>query len=420
MQVLKFGGSSVANEKNIKQVASIIQQAVARDRTVVVVSALGGITDLLLQAGTLAAGGDASYKEVLAEIKSRHLETVKWLLPVTHQSSLLSSVIQHCNQLEDVCNGVYLLNELSPRIKDRIASYGEVLSSQILAAYLTVSGFACTWADARKLIVTDSHYTKASVRFDATNQLIENYFREAGGELFVVPGFIASDEQGHTTTLGRGGSDYTAAILGGATNASLVQIWTDVPGMMTADPRLVPHAKSIETISFQEAMELSHFGAKVIYPPTIQPLLSKNLSVWVKNTFSPEHHGTLIQAATGSNGSIIRGISSINKVALASLEGSGMVGIPGFSKRLFEALAGRSINVIFITQASSEHTICVGIEESNAKSAKAAVDEEFRMEISEGKVNPLEIETGLSIVALVGDHMKNHTGISGRMFSALG
>jgi bifunctional aspartokinase / homoserine dehydrogenase 1 len=420
MQVLKFGGSSVANEKNIKQVASIIQKAVALDKTVVVVSALGGITDLLLQGGALAAAGDASYKQVLEEIKHRHLETVKLLMPVTHQSSLLSSVIQHCNQLDDICNGVYLLNELSPRIKDRIAAYGEVLSSQILSAYLAVSGLPNTWTDARALITTDSNYTKASVQFDRSNQQIQEYFEKHKGALFIVPGFIASDEQGHTTTLGRGGSDYTAAIIGAATHASLVQIWTDVPGMMTADPRLVPHAKSIETISFQEAMELSHFGAKVIYPPTIQPLLSKNLSVWVKNTFLPEHHGTLIQQNTGSNGSIIRGISSISKVALTSLEGSGMVGIPGFSRRLFDALARQSINVIFITQASSEHTICVGMEETNARQAKAAVDEEFKTEIRDGKVNPLEIETGLSIVALVGDHMKNHTGISGRMFSALG
>lgn len=420
MQVLKFGGSSVANEKNIKQVSSIIDKAVQQQKTIVVVSALGGITDLLLQAGVLAANSDAAYKKTLEEIKQRHLETVKQLLPITHQSSLLSTVLQHCNELEDVCNGVYLLNELSDRIKDRIASYGELLSSQILSAYLTVSGFNNTWTDARQLIVTDSHFTKASVLFECTNHRIQHYFTNTGGDLFIVPGFIAANEHGNTTTLGRGGSDYTAAIIGAAVTASLVQIWTDVPGMMTADPRLVPHAKTIERISFQEAMELSHFGAKVIYPPTIQPLLNKKLSVWVKNTFAPEHHGTEIQSMAALNGSMVRGISSINKMALISLEGSGMVGIPGFSKRLFESLARQAINVIFITQASSEHTICVGIEEGNIHLAKAAVDDEFRTEIKEGKVNPLEIETGLAIVALVGDNMKNHTGISGKMFSALG
>ena len=420
MQVLKFGGSSVANEKNIRQVAAIIEKAVAQDQTVVVVSALGGITDLLLKAGSLAAAGDASYKLVLDEIRHRHLETVKLLLPVTNQSSVLSTVIHHCNELEEIGNGVFLLNELSPRIKDRIAAYGEFLSSQILSAYLAASGLPNIWTDARRLIITDSNHTRASVQTDVSYKNIQEYFATMPGSLFVVPGFIASNPQGHTTTLGRGGSDYTAAIIGAATNASLVQIWTDVPGMMTADPRLVPHAKSIETISFQEAMELSHFGAKVIYPPTIQPLLSKNLSVWVKNTFAPDHHGTLIQAGTKTSSSIIRGISSIGRVALVSLEGSGMIGIPGFSKRLFESLARQSINVIFITQASSEHTICVGIEESYVRQAKSAVDEEFKTEIKEGRVNPLEVETGLAIVALVGDHMKSHTGISGRMFGALG
>ena len=420
MQVLKFGGSSVANEKNIKQVSSIISKAVAQDKTVVVVSALGGVTDLLLQSGAQAAANDLSYKKTLEELRQRHLETVKLLLPITHQSSILSAVIQHCNELEEICNGIYLLNELSDRIKDRIAGYGEIISSQILSAYLAVTGLNNEWTDSRSLISTDSNYTRAAVQFSITYQHIKEYFEQAQGKLFIVPGFIASNEQGHITTLGRGGSDYTAALIGAATNATLVQIWTDVPGMMTADPRLVPHAKTIEVISFQEAMELSHFGAKVIYPPTIQPLLSKNLSVWVKNTFSPDHHGTLIQSKSGASGNMIRGISSISKVSLISLEGSGMVGIPGFSKRLFESLARQSINVIFITQASSEHTICVGIEEGNIRTAKTAVDEEFRNEIKEGKVNPLDIETGLAIVALVGDNMKSHTGISGRMFSALG
>jgi aspartokinase/homoserine dehydrogenase 1 len=258
------------------------------------------------------------------------------------------------------------------------------------------------------------------VQQEITEKCIRNYFQSAIGHLFILPGFIASNEQGHTTTLGRGGSDYTAALVGAATNATEVEIWTDVPGMMTADPRLVPHARTIDNISFQEAMELSHFGAKVIYPPTIQPLLNKNLSVWVKNTFAPELHGTLIHAHTQSDGSIIRGISSISKVALCSLEGSGMVGIPGFSKRLFDALARQSINVIFITQASSEHTICVGIDEGSIRQAKHVVDEEFKNEIKEGQVNPLDVETGLAIVALVGDHMKSHTGISGKMFGALG
>jgi bifunctional aspartokinase / homoserine dehydrogenase 1 len=420
MQVLKFGGSSVANEKNIKQVSSIIRNALSKDKTIIVVSALGGITDLLLQAGNMASNADNEYKHKLAEIKERHLETVRLLLPLTHQSSILSAVIQLNNELEDICNGICLLGELSDRVKDRIASFGEILSSRILSSYLEVTGLPNTWIDARQLIITDSRYTRAHVQQEITEANIRNYFQSVIGQLFILPGFIASNEQGHTTTLGRGGSDYTAALVGAAINATEVEIWTDVPGMMTADPRLVPHARTIDNISFQEAMELSHFGAKVIYPPTIQPLLNKNLSVWVKNTFAPELHGTLIHAHTQSDGSIIRGISSISKVALCSLEGSGMVGIPGFSKRLFDALARQSINVIFITQASSEHTICVGIDEAVTHQAKHIVDNEFKNEIKEGSVNPLDIETGLAIVALVGDHMKSHTGISGKMFGALG
>jgi bifunctional aspartokinase / homoserine dehydrogenase 1 len=420
MQVLKFGGSSVANEKNIKQVSSIIRNALSKDKTIIVVSALGGITDLLLQAGNMASNADNEYKHKLAEIKERHLETVRLLLPLTHQSSILSAVIQLNNELEDICNGICLLGELSDRVKDRIASFGEILSSRILSSYLEVTGLPNTWIDARQLIITDSRYTRAHVQQEITEANIRMYFQSAIGQLFILPGFIASNEQGHTTTLGRGGSDYSAALVGAAINAIEVEIWTDVPGMMTADPRLVPHARTIDNISFQEAMELSHFGAKVIYPPTIQPLLNKNLSVWVKNTFAPELHGTLIHAHTQSDGSIIRGISSISKVALCSLEGSGMVGIPGFSKRLFDALARQSINVIFITQASSEHTICVGIDEAVTHQAKYIVDNEFKNEIKEGSVNPLDIETGLAIVALVGDHMKSHTGISGKMFGALG
>ncbi|HLY70299.1 MAG TPA: bifunctional aspartate kinase/homoserine dehydrogenase I, partial [Puia sp.] len=230
----------------------------------------------------------------------------------------------------------------------------------------------------------------------------------------------ATDESGTTTTLGRGGSDYTAAIIAAAVNASLTEIWTDVSGMMTADPRLVNNAKVIPKISYQEAMELSHFGAKVIYPPTIQPMMSKNISVWIKNTFAPDETGTVIENIAVKNGNSIRGISSINKIALLSLEGSGMVGIPGFSKRLFEALANKKINVILITQSSSEHSICVAIDEKNIGEAKIAVDTAFEHEIETKKVEPLVVEKDLSIVALVGDNMKNHTGISGKMFGALG
>lgn len=419
MQVLKFGGTSVANAENIKRVKDILQLKKAA-KTVVIVSALGGVTDELLKCSSLAASGDSSYKEILQKLTERHLSVVKELLPLTNQSSILSFVMQQFNEVEDICNGIFLLNDFTDRTKDRILSFGELISSQIISAYLASDKLPNKWVDARKLIHTDSQFTKAAVQFDKTQQSIQSFVAESNDELFVIPGFVASDDKGNITTLGRGGSDYTAAIIGAALNASVVEIWTDVSGMMTADPRMVSNAKGIKQISYHEAMELSHFGAKVIYPPTIQPLMSKNIPVWIKNTFSPHDEGTLLHSNVYRNGDIITGISSINKLALLSLEGSGMVGIPGFSKRLFEALANNNINVILITQASSEHSICVGVDEHFVAKAKDTIDKAFAFEIEKGSVNPLSIETDLSIVALVGDKMKSHPGISGRMFSALG
>jgi bifunctional aspartokinase / homoserine dehydrogenase 1 len=420
MQVLKFGGSSVANADNINKVVEIIKESIKKDPAIIVVSALGGVTDLLLQSGSLAASGNESYKEKLLLIEQRHLETVKLLIPLTQQSGILSLVKKRCNEIEDICNGVFMLGELSERTKDKIVSFGELISSQIISAKLTAIDIDNVWKDARELIITDSHFGNAAVDFINTNKKIEDFFSSSKKKLFIVPGFIASDIEGITTTLGRGGSDYTAAIIAGAVHATVAEIWTDVSGMMTADPRLVTNAKVIPHISYQEAMELSHFGAKVIYPPTIQPMMSKSIPVWIKNTFAPQDEGTIIESEASKNGSSVRGISSINKIALLSLEGSGMVGIPGFSKRLFEALSNEKINVILITQGSSEHSICVGIDENNINKAKESVDNAFDHEIKTGKVEPLFIEKDLAIIALVGDNMKSHPGISGKMFGALG
>lgn len=420
MQVLKFGGTSVANAENIAKVIAVVKQSAKKDKTVVVVSALGGVTDLLLGAAAAAADGNETYKEKLAVIEQRHLETVKQLIPVAQQSQLLSLVKKSCNEIEDICNGIFLLGELTARSKDRIGSYGEWISSQIVAAAFRANGVEAVWKDAKELIVTNTTFTAAEVDFDATRQRVNDFFAGAASELFIVPGFIASSKEGCTTTLGRGGSDYTAAILASLLNASVLEIWTDVSGMMTADPRLAVNARIIPHISYQEAMELSHFGAKVIYPPTIQPVMSRNIPVWIKNTFAPQDEGTLIESVATRNGNIVRGISSINNIVLISLEGSGMIGIPGFSKRLFEALSQEKINVILITQSSSEHSICVGIEAASASRAKTAVDAAFANEIALQKVEPLKVESDLSIVALVGENMKSHPGISGRMFSAMG
>lgn len=420
MQVLKFGGTSVANAENINKVISIVSEASKKGKTIVVVSALGGVTDLLLGAATWAAEGNELYKEKLAVIEQRHLEAVKNLIPVAQQSQLLSLVKKACNEIEDICNGIFLLRELTPRSKDRIGSYGEWLSSQIITAKFKANGLDAAWKDARELILTNSSFTVAEVDFGITNSRIKDFFFNQTALISILPGFIAMDKDGVTTTLGRGGSDFTAAIIASAVNASVLEIWTDVSGMMTADPRLTTNARIIPHISYQEAMELSHFGAKVIYPPTIQPVMGKGIPVWIKNTFAPADQGTLIESASKRDGDIVRGISSINSIVLISLEGSGMIGIPGFSKRLFEALSSEKINVILITQSSSEHSICVGIDAASAGKAKQAVDTAFANEIALEKVEPLHIEMDLSIVALVGENMKSHPGISGRMFSAMG
>jgi aspartokinase/homoserine dehydrogenase 1 len=420
MQVLKFGGSSVANASNINKVIDIVKEKIKTDKTIVVVSAFGGITDILLQCSQLAADGDEGYKQKLQEAELRHLSTVKELITITQQSAVLSLVKTLCNEIEDICTGIFLLKELSERTRDRIVSYGEILSSKIIAAKLNTDAIACEWVNSANLIITNSNYGSATVDFSITDKKITGYFAASSAELFLMPGFIASDNTGANTTLGRGGSDYTAAIVAAALSAQVLEIWTDVSGMMTADPRLVTNVKIIPQISYQEAMELSHFGAKVIYPPTIQPVRGKGIPTWIKNTFAPNDNGTVIQKESSNNTNSIRGISSINSIALLSLEGSGMVGIPGFSKRLFEALAEKKINVILITQSSSEHSICVGIDAAMSETARKIIDEAFAYEIETKKVDPIVVEKDLAIVALVGDNMKSHPGISGKMFGNLG
>ena len=420
MKVLKFGGTSVANAPNITKVTEIITKAALNDTVMVVVSAMSGITDLLIEAGQLGEAADDVYKQKLAVIEKRHLDAIQELIPAAKQSAVISEIKKQCNELEAICEGVYLLRELTARTQDRIVSFGEMMLSIILSAKLNLTGIQHEWKDSRSLISTDSNFGYAAVDFEKTNKQVSDFIKAKPVRVYILPGFIASNQQGITTTLGRGGSDYTAAIYAAAVNASLLEIWTDVSGMMTADPRIVQNVKVIPRTSYQEAMELSHFGAKVIYPPTIQPVMTKGIPILIKNTFAPADEGTLIESKSSATDNIVCGISSIGKISMLLLEGSGMVGIPGFSKRLFDALSREKINVILITQSSSEHSICVAIDEFNASKAKSAVDDEFNYEILVKKLEPLSIENGLTIVALVGEHMKNHTGISGRMFSALG
>ena len=420
MKVLKFGGSSVGNAENIEKVVEIIKNAIENKACVVVLSAMQGATDALIEAGRFAESGNVIFREKIKEFSDKHYEIVRLLLPVSVQNALSGFVKERIDELENIYEGVFLLRELSPRTLDRIVSFGEILSTKIVSAKLDSLGVENVWKDSREIIKTDSNFGFAAVDFSETNARIKEYFQSSEANLHILQGFIASDSENITTTLGRGGSDYTGAVLAAALDAEVLEIWTDVSGMMTADPRIVRNIRRIPRITYREAMELSPFGAKVIYPPTIQPVMAKKIPVWVKNTFAPDEFGTLIEAETADKTEIIRGITSIDKISVLSLEGSGMVGVPGFSKRLFDTLSRAGINVILITQSSSEHSICVAIEEKFGKLAKETVDREFEYEIEVGKIEPLRVENNLSCLALVGDNMRNHTGVSGKMFAALG
>ena len=418
MQVLKFGGTSVASPENIGKIKNIIDDYT--DNIIIVVSAFGGVTDELINAGNFAEKQDVSYKKILKEIETRHLETIKALLPVTDQSKILSNVKKELNTLETLLDGAFYIGEITKKLSDKIASYGELLSSYIIAEYFKSQGVDCGYKDSRELIVTGMANGRTFVNLEKTNSNCIAYFETVAQKVTVCPGFISRSEAGDPTTLGRGGSDYTAALYAAALDVAILEIWTDVSGMYTANPKMVKQAKPIAHISYEEAMELSHFGAKVLYPPTIQPVLAKGISIRIKNTFSPAEKGTLITKSKNEKGKTVRGISHIGNIALLSLEGPGMVGIPGISKQFFEVLSQANISVVLITQASSEHSICIGISADDVAVAVEVVNEAFAYQIERGRINKVVPETALAIVALVGDNMKNHQGLSGKMFSTLG
>jgi len=418
MKVLKFGGTSVANPENIRKIKNIITSY--KERIVIVVSALGGVTDNLLEASKLAVAQDYEYKSILKNLEERHFDAIKNLIPVTAQSKALSTVKKELNTLETLLEGSFAIGETTQRLSDKIVSYGELLSSFIISDYFISCGIDCEYKDSRELIITTSLNGKTSVENKKTAANCNTYFGSTKSKVTVCPGFIATSEDGYATTLGRGGSDYSAALIAAFIDASILEIWTDVSGMYTANPKMVKQAKPIAHISYEEAMELSHFGAKVLYPPTIQPVLSKGISIVIKNTFKPEDEGTLITKSKNEQGKTVRGISHIGNIALLSLQGSGMVGIPGISKQFFEVLSLASVNVVLITQASSEHSICIGISKDDVEKAVNVVNEAFAYQIEKGKINKVVPENNLAIVALVGDNMKNHQGLSGKMFSTLG
>ncbi len=421
MQVLKFGGSSVAGAGNMAKVVDIVTKAVDRDRTILVSSAISGCTDTLIKIGTLASQRDESYKTLIDELQVKHHDIINELLPIEKQVESTEVCDNLFDSLRSITQGVFLLGELSPASLDAIQSYGELWSTKILATKLASIGIATKWIDSRQIIRTFAKNGKNAVDVQKTysrvNEMVEN---NQITQLFVLPGFIASDKQGRTTTLGRGGSDYTAALYAVGCKARVLEIWTDVPGMMTSNPKVVPTARTISNISYKAALELSHFGAKVIYPPTIQPVVTEGIPIYVKNTFDPEAYGTLIEKNPPRSKEKLIGISNSDNIALLSLEGSGMVGIPGFSSRLFETLSQNDINIILITQASSVHTMCIAVSEKDAEKAKEAADKCFAYEISLGKLNPLKVEKGYSIVCLVGDDVLNQIGTTGRMLAALG
>ena len=418
MKVLKFGGTSVANSQNINKVLDIVERASQHQKVWVVVSAFGKTTNKLISIAEKAEAKDEDYLKLFDEVEKHHLEVIKELIPVMQQSSIIGHVKKLFNQLETLFEGCYLLQEITPKTSAIISGFGELLSSYIISEAAKIK-ISATYKDSRELIIASDDYQKAIVNYDLTDKNCVDFQQKNPYRVTVLPGFIAGTENGKTVTLGRGGSDFSAAIYASALSADELQIWTDVNGVYTANPNLVKQAFPIPEISYQEAMELSHFGAKVIYPPTILPVLKKEIPIVIKNTFNPENNGTLITKKT-DNDKPVKGITHIENISLITVEGSGMIGVTGFSKRLFETLSIHNINVILITQASSEHSICIAVYDNDADKAAKCIDETFAFEILKQDINPTLVEKGMAIIALVGDKMKNRQGLSGKMFSALG
>ncbi len=419
MKVLKFGGTSVANSKALYNVIDIIKQN-KNQKIVVVVSALGGITDILSEMLNKAINKDNGYKTLLNLIEERHLEPIQKFIPLEKQSELISFLKSKINEIEDVLDAISMINEDSESIQAKVLSYGEILSSNIIYKILIKSKLNIELLDSKSIIKTKILNKKDVVNTELSKKNLLKKISVKEKNIYLMSGFIASDEKNNIKTLGRGGSDYTASLVASFLNADMLEIWTDVSGMYTANPQIVSQAKPIPKLSYKEAMELSHFGAKVLYPPTIQPLIKKKIPVLIKNTFDYKSPGTIISFETNNKKNVVKGISHIDDVSLLNIEGSGMVGIPGFSQKVFHALSSNNINIIMITQASSEHSICIGLTKDDAKKAKEIIEDEFSLEISLNKLNSVAIEKNMVNIAVVGDKMKDHQGISGKLFSSLG
>ena len=420
MKVIKFGGTSVANPDSLSLVIDIINRS--NEKQLVVVSALSNLTDLLSEMAKSASNSEVNYKESLNIIEQRHKVLIDHFIPVTKQSEIKSFLKAQINKLEEILDSLFKLNELTSKSNSKILSFGEILSSNIIFKILKYNGNDVIFKDTRDIIFKKTVNGREVVDDFLSNKKTISFLKKNKHKITLFPGFIASDVEGNTLTLGRGGSDLTASLLANYSDASQLEIWSDVSGMFTANPKLVSQATPIRKLSYQEAMELSHFGAKVIYPPTLQPLIKKGIPVYIKNTFDSNARGTRIDSkgSKKSDVQIVKGVSHIENVALVSLEGSGMIGIPGFSKRLFQALSEKQINIIMITQASSEHSICIGVKLEDADLSKKLIDANFALEINLQKVEPAKIEKNMTNIAIVGDKMKEHQGISGKLFSSLG
>lgn len=421
MRVLKFGGSSVGSIEAIQQVKDIISKKKNDHHIAVVVSAFQEVTDLLDESIAKAARGDDQYNDILQKLESRHNKVIKGLVSIQNQSHTLAQFKMMFNELDDVLHGVSLTRELTERTRDFVLGFGERFSAFIISEYLNDAHIPAAYLDAREVIKTDQEFGSARVLFDKTYENIREYVGNADPEeIQVVTGFVSSTTSGEATTLGRGGSDYTASLISAALEAEAVELWTDIEGFMTADPNKVNRNFVIPQLSYEEAMELSHFGAKVVYPPTLQPAMKASIPILIKNTFEPEKEGTYISDESVPGASVIKGISSIDNITLLTIRGSGMIGVTGISARLFSALADAGVNIIMITQASSEHTICVAVLPAQAEVAQKAIEEEFKYELQDEIIDEVKIEKDLSIVAVVSDDMRRKPGISGRVFQALG
>lgn len=415
MKVLKFGGTSVGSVNSMSSVKKIVEAI--DEKVIVVVSALGGITDKLINASKMATAGDSAYEKEMKEIVNRHIEMVYTVIPAGKQREiLLDQVNELLSELKDIFQGIYLIRDLSPKTSATIVSYGERLSSIIVTALIKNA----QWFDSRTFIKTEKKHNRHILDSELTTQLVKEAFRELP-QVSVVPGFISSDKNtGEITNLGRGGSDYTASIIAAALEADILEIWTDVDGFMTADPRVISTAYPITELSYVEAMELCNFGAKVVYPPTIYPVCHKNIPILIKNTFNPDAPGTIIKQEADHFSKAIKGISSINDTCLITMTGLGMVGVIGVDHRLFRALAENGISVFLVSQASSENSISIGVRNGEAELACSLLNEEFAKEIEMGEISPMKVEGGLATVAIVGENMKHTPGIAGKLFGTLG